>query len=97
MAQNLPKITLNGQKWRPDLRTFSAIFLTEKANFFTFRMYDRHVGRQGGRHSVGYSDPKFFGLKLLPSGLRIFVSLFLFIHFIIFTHPSPQECPCRRR
>ena len=49
MIQNGPKITQNGpklpqmaQKWRPDLRTFSAIFFDWKdgfANFFAIRMY----------------------------------------------------------
>ena len=50
MIQNGPKITQNGpklpqmaQKWRPDLRTFSANLFYWKsgsANFFAFRMYD---------------------------------------------------------
>ena len=47
MIQNGPKMTLNypklpqiAQKWHPDLRTFSAIFLTEKAVPQTFSLLE---------------------------------------------------------
>ena len=42
MTQNGPQLPQMAQKWRPDLRTFSAIFFDWKsssANFFALRMY----------------------------------------------------------
>ena len=46
------------QKWRPNLRTFSAIFFDWKdgsANFFAFRMY--------GDHDKGYGMQEYEEIK----------------------------------
>ena len=51
MTQNGPQLPQMAQKWRPDLRTFFAIFFDWKsgsANFFAFRMYD--LSQEGGTH-----------------------------------------------
>ena len=76
MIQNGPKMTQHGPKlpqmaqiWRPDLRTFSAIFFYWKsgsANFFTFRMYGPvlfwcwQFFCQRGSNLLQLSSPQYF-------------------------------------